>query len=60
MTETTYDVRVWKIEIYSGCADDARTRSAGSVAGRHGRESFRTAALADAFRSELVQRGPPR
>ena len=53
--ETSYDVRIWKIEIYSGRADDDATRCAGRWPAGRGSETFRTAALADAFRSELVQ-----
>lgn len=54
MTETSYDVKVWKIEIYRGArATSYRVRW--TVAGhRHG-ESFLTMPLADAFRSDLVR-----
>ncbi len=51
--ETSYDVRVWKVEIYSGARTTSYTVK-WSVAGRRFREPFKTAALADAFRSELV------
>jgi integrase len=54
VTATSYDVKVWKIETYRGSrATSYRVRW--SVAGRQWRESFRTLALADAFRSELVK-----
>ena len=53
MSETSYNVKVWKIETYRGTrATSHRVRW--SVAGRRWRETFRTAALAEAFRSELV------
>lgn len=54
MTETSYDVKVWKIEIYRGArATSYRVRW--TVAGhRHG-ESFLTMPLADAYRSDLVR-----
>lgn len=51
--DTSYDVRIWKVEVYAG----KRTTSYAvkwAVAGRRFRETFRTVALADAFRSELV------
>jgi hypothetical protein len=51
--ETSYDVRVWKVEVYSGARSTSHTLR-WSVAGRRFRETFKTAALADAFRSELV------
>src|SRR5690242_1239893 len=51
--ETSYDVRVWKVGVYSGARTTSYTGK-WSVAGRRWREPFRTAALADAFRSELV------
>ena len=52
--ETSYDGKVWKIEVYTGTRMTTyRVRS--SVAGRQWRESFRTHALADSFRSELLR-----
>lgn len=52
--ETSYDVRVWKIEIYKGARATTYTVR-WSVAGRPWRTPFRTKALADAFRSELLR-----
>lgn len=52
--DTSYDVKVWKIDVYRG-ARTTSYRVRWSVAGRRWRESFRTMALADAFRSDLVQ-----
>ncbi|WP_219416872.1 tyrosine-type recombinase/integrase [Pseudonocardia nigra] len=52
--ETSYDVRVWKIDVYEGARSTTHTVR-WSVAGRRWREPFRTAALADAFRSELLR-----
>src|SRR5690348_2067976 len=52
--ETSYDVRVWKIESYQGTRTTTY-RVRWSVAGRKWREPFRTHALADAFRSELLR-----
>lgn len=50
--ETTYDVRIWKTEVYKG--KRGTTYSVRwSVNGKAKREPFATAALADAFRSEL-------
>lgn len=52
--ETSYDVKVWKIETYRG----ARTisyRVRWTVAGHRRGESFLTMPLADAFRSDLVR-----
>jgi integrase len=51
--DTSYDVRIWKTEVYSGARSTSHTVK-WSVAGRRFREPFKTAALADAFRSELV------
>jgi hypothetical protein len=51
--ETSYDVKVWKIEVYTGIRMTTY-RVRWSVAGRQWRESFRTHALADSFRSELL------
>ena len=53
MTETSYDVRIWKTEVYEGARRTSHTVR-WSVAGRPWRQTFKTAALADAFRSELV------
>ena len=53
MSETTYNVRIWKTQIYRGARTTTHTVRWG-VAGRPWKESFRTAALAEAFRSELV------
>ena len=50
---TSYDVRVYKTEVYKG----ARVTThyvRWQVAGRRFRKSFRTAAQADSFRSELL------
>lgn len=50
---TTYDVRIWSIETYEG----KRGRTywvRWSVAGRPRKESFKTKALAESFRSELI------
>ena len=58
MSETSYDVKVWKIETYRGSRTTSY-RVRWVVAGRPHRETFRTSALADAFRSELVHGGPP-
>lgn len=51
--DTSYDVRIWKIEIYSGARTTTHTVK-WSVAGQRWREPYKTAAHADAFRSELV------
>ena len=53
MTETSYDVRIWKTEVYEGARRTSHTVR-WSVTGRPWRQTFKTAALADAFRSELV------
>jgi integrase len=53
VTETSYDVRIWKVEVYTGARTTSHTVK-WSVAGRRWREPFKTSALADAFRSELV------
>ena len=52
--DTSYDVRVWKIDVYRGAHTTTHTVR-WSVAGRRWREPFRTHALADAFRSELTR-----
>ena len=50
---TSYDVRVWKTETVRGARGNSfKVRWA--VAGRRRKQSFRSAALADSFRSELV------
>jgi site-specific recombinase XerD len=54
MTETSYDVRIWKVEVYEGARLTSH-RVRWAVAGRRWRETFRTASHADAFRSELVR-----
>jgi hypothetical protein len=50
---TTYDVRVWNIEVYKG-----KTTTSylvwWRVAGRRFKERFKTRALADSYRSELL------
>ena len=50
---TTYDVRVWNIEVYRG-----KTTTSylvwWRVAGRRFKQRFKTRALADSFRSELL------
>lgn len=50
--ETTYDVRIWKTEVYKG-KRGTTYYVRWSVNGKSRREPFATAALADAFRSEL-------
>ncbi|MDQ2586029.1 tyrosine-type recombinase/integrase [Saccharothrix yanglingensis] len=50
---TTYDVRVYKTETYQGKKTTTHYVR-WKVAGKLHREGFRTAALADSFRSELV------
>jgi integrase len=51
--ETSYDVRIWKVEVYRGTRRTSYTVR-WSVAGKPRRQTFKTAALADAFRSDLV------
>lgn len=53
MNNTTFDVRVWKTEVYKG---KRRTTHyvRWTVAGKSFRRGFRTDALADSFRSQLV------
>lgn len=51
--ETTYDVRIWKTEVYAGSRTTTYTVR-WTVAGKAWREPFKTVALADAFRSDLV------
>lgn len=51
--ETTYDVRIWKTQVYRGKKSNTYyVRWA--VAGKRWKEPFKTKALADAFRSALV------
>lgn len=51
--ETSYDVRIWKVEVYAGTRTTTHTVK-WSVAGRRWRVPYKTAAHADAFRSELL------
>lgn len=51
--ESSYDVRIWKTEVRVGSRTSSHTVR-WSVAGVPRKRPFRTAALADAFRSELV------
>lgn len=53
MKDITYDVRVYKTEVYSG-ARVTTYRVRWSVGGKAWKEPFRLAAQADAFRSELL------
>lgn len=53
MSDTTFDVRIWKTEIYRGKRKTTHTVR-WSVAGRPWRDTFATAAMADSFRSELL------
>lgn len=50
---TTYDVRIWKIEIYNGKRGSTYTVRWATAGERH-REPFKTSALADSFRSGLI------
>jgi hypothetical protein len=50
--ETSYDVRVWKTEVYKGARKTTHTVR-WSVGGRRRKKTHGTAALAEAFRSEL-------
>src|SRR5437773_4506859 len=53
MMNTSYDVRVWGTEVYRGSRGNTyyvRWR----VAGRRWKEPFRSAALADSFRADLI------
>jgi integrase len=59
--DTTYDVHVWAIEIYQGKRGKTY-KARWKVGPRRFKESFKTRALADSFRSELVaatNRGEP-
>ncbi|GAA3618453.1 tyrosine-type recombinase/integrase [Kineosporia mesophila] len=51
--ETTYDVRIWKIDVYRGTRVTTY-RVLWAVAGRRWKEPFRTSALAESFRSDLM------
>jgi integrase len=51
--DTTYDVRIWKTDVYKG-ARTTTYKVRWAVAGRPWKRPFKTDALADAFRSELV------
>jgi integrase len=51
--ETTYDIRVWTTEVYTGKRTTTYTVR-WKVGPRRHKEPFKTAGLADAFRSELV------
>lgn len=53
MTSMSYDVRVWKTEVYRGERVTTH-RVMWRVGGRRLKRSFRTAAAADSFRSELI------
>src|SRR5690349_12448184 len=51
--DTTFDVRIWKTEVYNG----KRSTSyyvRWTVAGRQWREPFKQSALAESFRSDLL------
>lgn len=50
---TTYDVRVYKTEVYKG-AEVTTYKVRWKVGGRLWKEGFRTAAQADSFRSALL------
>ncbi|MGW7065992.1 hypothetical protein ACWGII_06285 [Streptomyces sp. NPDC054855] len=52
--ETTYNVKVYKILTYKGAKKTTYTVR-WMVAGRRWRQPFDTVALADGFRSELIQ-----
>ncbi|GAB6901548.1 tyrosine-type recombinase/integrase [Kineosporia succinea] len=51
--ETTYDVKIWKTEVYRGKRLTSYTVR-WKVAGQEWREPFRTSALAESFRSGLT------
>lgn len=53
MSETTYDVRIWSIQKYTGRRGTTYTVRWG-VAGKQRRNTFATKALADSFRADLV------
>jgi len=50
---TTYDVRIWKIDVYNGKRGTTYTVRWATAGKRH-RVTFATSALADSFRSDLV------
>ncbi|HEU0087311.1 MAG TPA: hypothetical protein VFQ77_06645 [Pseudonocardiaceae bacterium] len=50
---TSYDVRIWKTEQYSG-PRGTTYKVRWAVAGKRRKKAFRTKALADSFRSELI------
>jgi hypothetical protein len=50
---TTYDVRIWQIEEYKG-KRTTTYKVVWIVAGRRWKESYKTAALAESFRSDLL------
>lgn len=51
--DTTYDVRIWKTDIYKGKTTTAYTVM-WKVANKRWKKRFKTAALADSFRAELL------
>lgn len=51
--ETSYDVRIWKVEPIKG-KKTTSYRARWVVAGKRFGEPFATAALADSFRAQLV------
>ncbi|MDQ3405231.1 MAG: site-specific integrase [Actinomycetota bacterium] len=53
MSETTFDVRIWKTETWKGKTTTTYTVR-WFVAGKRFKEPFKTVALADSFRSKLV------
>jgi hypothetical protein len=53
MTETTFDVRIWKTEKYVGTKVTTH-KVIWKVAGKRWKVGHRTAAAAESFRSELV------
>src|SRR4051812_12001509 len=53
LMDNTYDVRIWSTEVYKGTRTTTYTVR-WKVGPRPRKETFSTAALADAFRSELV------
>ena len=62
MSETTYDVRVWALQINRRAGGKQTYTVRWKVGGRPFKETFQTRALADSFRSDLVsamRRGEP-
>src|SRR5688572_7750756 len=51
--KTTFDVRIWKIDVYKGTRTTTYT-VVWVVDGQRKKEPFKTAALAESFRSALV------